>query len=244
ISLARRCRERRRRVIPGRLPGGAGGAMLRVASVVQRRLHSFAALGSGSLVTPPYRLTGAGRMSIGARTIIGPYAFLSVLGERLGERYDGRLRIGDDTSIGQNFIVSCAGSTVIGSRVLISSNVHIGDTMHRYDDPNTPVIAQPMTRGYVIIADDAFVGINAVILPNVRIGRHAVIGAGSVVTRDVPDYCVAAGNPARVLRRYDFERRAWLPVSDSAPHAPSQKDGRDAGASPQDDGICDERRAA
>jgi serine acetyltransferase len=80
----------------------------------------------------------------------------------------------------------------------------------------------------------------------VRIGRHAVIGAGSVVTRDVPDYCVAAGNPARVLRRYDFERRAWLPVSDSAPHVPSQKDEQDAGrpASPQDDGICDERRAA
>ncbi len=90
--------------------------MLRAVSVVQRRVHNFAAFGSGSLVTPPYRLTGAKRIRIGDRTMIGPYAFLSVLGERLGERYDGRLRIGDDTSIGQNFIVSCAGSTVIGSR--------------------------------------------------------------------------------------------------------------------------------
>ena len=94
-------------------------------------LHRFGAFGEGSLFVPPYRLTCPQRMHIGARTVIGPYAFISVLGERLGERYDGVLRIGDDTSIGQNFIVSCAGSMVIGSNVLISSNVHIGDAAAR-----------------------------------------------------------------------------------------------------------------
>ena len=195
---------------PSRMPMGVAGLAVRAASRAQRTLHRFGAFGEGSLIVPPYRLTSPRRMHIGARTVIGPYAFISVLGERLGEQYDGVLRIGDDTSIGQNFIVSCAGSMVIGSHVLISSNVHIGDAIHGYEDPELPVIAQPMSRGYVIVADGAFIGVNAVILPNVRIGRHAVVGAGAVVTQDVPDYCVAAGNPARIIRRYDANRRAWV----------------------------------
>ncbi|HZP58486.1 MAG TPA: acyltransferase [Dehalococcoidia bacterium] len=197
--------------MPDRLPSGPGRLALRVASTLQRRVHGFAQFGEDALITPPYRIIGARRIHVGARTVIGPYAFISVLGERLGERYDGVLRIGDDTSIGQSFIVSCAGEIVIGSKVLISSNVHVGDTIHRYDDPDVPVIDQPLRRGgRVVIEDGAFIGINAVILPDVRIGRHAVVGAGAVVTRDVPDFCVAAGNPARVVRRYDVALRAWL----------------------------------
>ena len=97
---------------PSRMPMGVAGLAVRAASRAQRRLHRFGAFGEGSLILPPYRLTSPRRMHIGARTVIGPYAFISVLGERLGERYDGVLRIGDDTSIGQNFIVSCAGSMV------------------------------------------------------------------------------------------------------------------------------------
>jgi len=229
-----------------RFPGGMAGKALLVASATQGRLHGFAAFGRGTLVVPPYRIIGARRIAVGARTVIGPYAFLSVLGERLGERYDGMLRIGDDTSIGQNFIVSCAGSTVIGSRVLISSNVHIGDALHRYDDPDVPVIDQPMTRGYVIVADDAFIGVNAVVLPNVRIGRHAVVGAGAVVTRDVPDYCVAAGNPARVLRRYDRARGAWVRAGSGEPAPDPRPRGLRAVPPPDDapDEAPDRRRAA
>ena len=197
-------------ITTSRMPAGATGLAVRAISRVQRNVHRFGAFGEGSLIVPPYRLTCPQRMQIGARTVIGPYAFISVLGERFRERYDGILRIGDDTSIGQNFIVSCAGSMVIGSNVLISSNVHIGDAIHGYEDPDVPVIAQPMSRGYVIVADGAFIGVNAVILPNVRIGRHAVVGAGAVVTQDVPDFSVVAGNPARIIRRYDASRRAWL----------------------------------
>lgn len=234
-----------RRAASSRLPRGAAGAALRVASRVQGVAHGFRSFGDDALIVPPYRIIGARRISVGSRTVIGPYAFVSVLGERRGERYDGVLRIADDTSIGQNFIVSCAGSIVIGARVLISSNVHIGDAIHGYDDPSLPIIEQPLTRGYVIVADDAFIGINAVVLPNVRIGRHAVVGAGAVVTHDVPDFCVAAGNPARVISRYDFGRRMWVRTRPAG--AASSQLGRRApvlGLAPQPEAAADERRRA
>jgi acetyltransferase-like isoleucine patch superfamily enzyme len=185
--------------------------LLRIASAVQGRVHGFGALGSGSLVRPPYTLVSPDRIFIGARTIIGPNSMLSVVTEHAGEIYDAELHIGDDTRVGQNFIVGCAGRIYIGRQVLISANVYIGDTIHRYDDPSRSVIEQPLMRdGVVRIDDGAFIGINAVILPGVRVGRNAVVGAGSVVTRDVPSHSVVAGNPARVIKRYDRVREEWV----------------------------------
>jgi acetyltransferase-like isoleucine patch superfamily enzyme len=192
---------------------------VRAASALQRRLHGFGALGSGSLIRPPYTITSARRIFIGERTMVGPNALLSVVTEHLRARYSPCLRIGDDTSIGQNFVVSCVGEVSIGSQVLISSNVFVGDSMHRYDDPSRAVIEQGMAyRGPVRIGDGAFIGVNAVIMPGVSVGRHAVVGAGAVVTEDVPDYHVVAGNPARALRRYDFGLREWVSVG-AAPAA-------------------------
>jgi acetyltransferase-like isoleucine patch superfamily enzyme len=197
-------------------------AALAVASAVQRRLHRFGRLGRGSLVRPPYTITAHDRIFIGDRTFIGPNALLSVVKEHRGERYAPTLRIGDDTSIGQNFVVSCVADVWVGSKVLISSNVFIGDSMHRYDDPWRAVIEQPLLRrGPAHIGDGAFIGIGAIIMPGVSVGRHAVVGAGAVVTDDVPDFCVAAGNPARIIKRYDFARGGWMDV-----------DGRDAPLAP------------
>jgi len=61
----------------------------------------------------------------------------------------------------------------------------------------------------VVIGQGAFIGFNSIVLPNVTIGRNAVVGAHSVVTRDVPEYCVVAGNPAQIIKRYNFETRSW-----------------------------------
>lgn len=182
----------------------------RAVSSVQRRVHRFGALGEGSIIRPPYTIVNAHRIHIGASTTIGPNALLSVVTDHLGRRYEPELRIGDDCSIGQNFVVGCIDCVTIGCRVLISSNVFVGDCIHGYDVPDTPVIDQPLIkRGSVTIEDGVFLGINAVVLPGVRIGRNAVVGAGSVVSADVPALTVVAGNPARPIRRYDPITRSW-----------------------------------
>jgi|CXWL01.1.fsa_nt_gi acetyltransferase-like isoleucine patch superfamily enzyme len=199
-------------------PGGIGRLALRAASATQRCIHRFGAFGEGSLVRPPYTIVSASHIHIGARTTIGPNALLSVVTEHLGQRFTPRFQIGDDCSIGQNFVVGCIDEVTIGNKVLISSNVFLGDTIHGYKDVSRPVIDQPLLkRGAVRVENGAFIGINAIILPGVRIGRNAVVGAGAVVTADVPDYTVVAGNPARILRKYDPAGNAWIRPDEGSP---------------------------
>lgn len=190
---------------------GVAGVALRVASSAQRRIHGFGALGAGSIIRPPYTIVSAHRIFIGAGTTIGPNALLSVVTDHLGAHYTPTLRIGDDCSIGQNFVIGCIDEVTIGNRVLISSNAFIGDTIHGYRDIDRAIIDHQLEkRGAVQVEDGAFIGINAIVLPGVTIGRNAVVGAGAVVTHDVPAYSVVAGNPARIIRRYDFEQQHWM----------------------------------
>ena len=114
----------------------------------------------------------------------------------------GTVRISKGSEIGERCRISIANSLEIGEKVLLSPNVYITDCDHEYRNIKIPVIDQGVVqRGQkVSIGEGSYIGINAVIVGNVKIGKHCVIGANSVVTRDVPDYCVAVGSPARVIK--------------------------------------------
>ena len=129
---------------------------------------------------------------------------------------DLRLEIGDDTTIGYHSHIMVIGHLKIGKHVLIADKVYISDNMHAFEDVTKPVAAQPLLLKPVEIEDEAWIGENVCVLPGVRIGRHSVIGSNSVVTKDVPPYSVAAGVPAQVLRRFDFESRQWRRVETQA----------------------------
>lgn len=112
------------------------------------------------------------------------------------------LIIGEGSYIGRFGTIACINRVCIGKNVLISDRVFIGDALHGFERTDIPIKEQKMTSpGPVEIGDGTWVGISASILPNVSIGKNCVIGANSVVTHDIPDFCVAAGNPARVLRK-------------------------------------------
>lgn len=64
-----------------------------------------------------------------------------------------------------------------------------------------------------VIINDVWIGANSVILSGVKIGKHCVVGAGSIVTMDIPEYCVAIGNPGRIVKRYDFEKKEWVKLT-------------------------------
>lgn len=114
----------------------------------------------------------------------------------------GTVRIGMGSEIGERCRISIANSLEIGEKVLLSPNVYITDCDHEYRNIKIPVIDQGIVqRGQrVSIGEGSYIGINAVIVGNVKIGKHCVIGANSVVTKDVPDYCVAVGSPTRVIK--------------------------------------------
>ena len=125
---------------------------------------------------------------------------------------DPRLEIGYNFRATRNLTIQCAGHTCIGNDVLVSSDVFIIDYNHCLDPRNENYLDGELFVKEVFIDDGAWIGNNVVILPGARIGKKAVIGAGSVVTGTIDDYCIAVGNPARVIKRWDFSSNKWINV--------------------------------
>lgn len=114
--------------------------------------------------------------------------------------HDGDLRIGDGSWIGQQCFFHSAGDLSIGENVGVGPGVKILTSIHQEAGRSVPILHAPLTFASVQVEDDVDLGIGAIVLPGVIVGRGAQVGAGAVVTRDVPPYAVVAGNPARVLR--------------------------------------------
>jgi acetyltransferase-like isoleucine patch superfamily enzyme len=122
----------------------------------------------------------------------------------MGDGNAPSLKIGKGTYIGRFVQISCVNRIIIENDVLISDRVFICDSLHGYSEINLPVSRQPLySPGSVEIGSGTWVGIGVAILPNVKIGKNCVIGANTVVTRDIPDYHVAVGIPAHIVGRVD-----------------------------------------
>lgn len=113
--------------------------------------------------------------------------------------------------IGRGSSVVAHERVVIGDHVFTGPNVYVTDANHGYEDIDTPIGRQFAPSRPVSIGDGSWLGHGAVVLPGVTIGAHVVVGAGSVVTTDLPDRCVAVGNPARVIRRH-VDGQGWVDV--------------------------------
>lgn len=120
----------------------------------------------------------------------------------------------DNVSVQQNLHLTCANQIVIGKNTAIAANVSITDIHHPYEDINTPIEQQNIITKPVVIGPDCKIYNNAVILPGVHVGKHCTIGANAVVTKDIPDYCVAVGAPARVVKRYNERTQKWEKIEE------------------------------
>jgi acetyltransferase-like isoleucine patch superfamily enzyme len=116
----------------------------------------------------------------------------------------------NEVSIGMNATISAAKKIIIEDHVLLGRNVFITDHGHEYKDISVPIDSQGIGKSAEVrIGAQTWIGQNAVILPGATIGKHCVIGANSVVNSPVPDFCIAAGAPAKIIRRYDGADRLW-----------------------------------
>jgi acetyltransferase-like isoleucine patch superfamily enzyme len=112
----------------------------------------------------------------------------------------GNIRVGSRSTIPNTSVIDGRGGLTIGNDCLLGFENVILTSTHASDRVDLPMLDQGMYEAPVSIGDDVWTGCRVVILPGVRIGSHAIIGAGAVVTNDIPDWAVAAGVPARVLR--------------------------------------------
>ena len=121
------------------------------------------------------------------------------------------ITIGDGTHISDRCFIGAQTKIVIGNKVLFAPNVLIQDHTHDYSDITMPVIDQPVTSDNSIeIGSGSWIGYNAAIISGASIGKNCVIGANSVVNSVIPDYCVAVGAPARIVKHFDTESRQWV----------------------------------
>jgi acetyltransferase-like isoleucine patch superfamily enzyme len=138
-----------------------------------------------------------GRLEIGANALLEPGVWITAPG-------DARVRIGEGTFLNKDVMVAAQELVEIGSHCMLANGCFVSDANHRFDDFSRPITWQGFTsKGPTRIGDNCWLGANVVVASGVQIGERCVIGANSVVTSDIAAFSVAAGAPARVLRRVD-----------------------------------------
>jgi acetyltransferase-like isoleucine patch superfamily enzyme len=132
-------------------------------------------------------------VTIGSKAIIRPS---NIYGGAVGQG----LIVGDNSNIGPYAYIGCSGLISIGNNVMISPRVSIYAENHNFQNPDVIMKDQGVTRQKVTIEDDCWIASNSIILAGVTVGKGSVIGAGSVVTKDVPAFSIVAGNPAKIIK--------------------------------------------
>ena len=155
--------------------------------------RNFKSIGHGVVIEPGARIFLARFIEIGDNVYIGHDSIIKGY-------FDNHFTIGSGTWIGPQCFMYASSGIEIGQHVGIGPKVVIVTSQHDISDKSIPILHAPLRHAPVVIGDGADIGCASLILPGVRIGAGAQVGAGSVVTRDIPAYTVAAGTPAKVIR--------------------------------------------
>ena len=130
-----------------------------------------------------------------------------------------KLIIGNNVQINDYVHLACGQSLIIEDDVLIASKVYISDINHgnysgeNHSFPEEKAKNRKIFSKPVKICENVWIGENAIILPGIEIGKNSIIGAGSVVTKNVPENCIMAGNPAKIIKKYNFGNKKWEKVN-------------------------------
>lgn len=201
-------------------------AHIRLSDALHARLfrilfgRGFGRFGRRTLIVRPVGVERQDRIFLGDDIYVAAQSCLAVrpLGSDAGA---AELVIGDGCKIGRFNHIYATGSVRLGKKVLTANGVYVSDNLHGYRDVGAAVMDQPLQQlSATEIGDGSWLGHNACVV-GARLGKHCVVGANAVVTRDAPDYSVIVGAPGRIIRRYDAERGEWRATGPDGQFAPN-----------------------
>lgn len=158
-------------------------------------------------------LIGKKNMDIGSNCWIGNGSEFITYNSHFEQKLNSNLTLGNNVRITSRCRITCAGIISIGNNVLIAPECFITDHNHGMDPTQEGGYSpQPLEIKNVHIKEGVWLGQRVSVMPGVTIGAHSIIGANSVVTHDIPDYSIAVGIPARVIKRWNFVNNVWEKV--------------------------------
>ena len=192
------------------------------AVIAKETLPEFGNKQDNLAIEMPRRIFNSKNIFIGNDVSIGPNCLLTTIEEyppsswRYAEKkleiqkFSPRIVIGNGVSATSNLTIGALEEVVIEDDVMFASNVMITDGLHGFESANEPFKYQPMCRiAPVKIKKGCWIGQNVVIMPGVTIGEYSIIGANSVVTKNIPDQCIAMGSPAKISKKWDVTNNKW-----------------------------------
>lgn len=169
--------------------------------------NSFKQFGKKVSIISPDIIEGEEYMSLEDNVSIGTKCWLLAYKQ---DDTEPSLHIAKNSTIGRFCHIVALRKVIIEENVLIADKVYISDNIHRYEDIKIPIMNQPIQfKNEVIIGQNSWIGENVSIV-GAKIGKHCIVGANSFVNKDVPDYSVVAGCPAKIIKTYDINKKLWL----------------------------------
>lgn len=170
----------------------------------EKRFRNF---GDNTFINKPLRINHPENISLGHHVRIGNQTWLAAT--PLAGEINCELIFKDGAMIGDYNHIYATGKIVIEENALTANFVYISDNLHSYEDIDTPITKQPIKQlRPVVIGEGSWLGEHVCVI-GASVGKHCVIGANSVVTHDIPDYCVAVGSPAHIIKRYNSKTHLW-----------------------------------
>ena len=179
--------------------------------VLSPKPYGLKKCGIDTYIYIPRRINGSRYIELGDRSTVDKFSWLSAINRYADEPFTPKIQIGNDVHIGRFACITSIDSIIIEDGCLFSEYVYISDHGHGIDPEAGLLVNQKLlSKGEVYIGPNTFVGYRACIMPGVRLGKHCVVGANSVVTSSFPDYSMIAGCPARVIKIYSTAEKKWL----------------------------------
>ena len=175
----------------------------------------FGSFGRHSIMDKPLMIYNKKNIYIGERVTIRPGLRIEPIKSYGAQNFENpQIIIEDGTTIEQNCHITCANKVHIGKNVTIAGYSMITDIDHEYRNINMGILEQELIVKETYIDEECFIGMGARIMPGVHIGKHCIVGTNSIVTKDVPDYSVIVGAPAKIVKRYNPNLKKWLNVNE------------------------------